>query len=379
MLLPTPSRFFRRRRRVSAAAVLAAALSAAAVVPAACRAQEPSGAAAAAPAGRPPSPIAGGRAEETLVYSGAADLRYRSADQETRGSYLAATRLQADWERAGLTGGFRGGARVQLLLETDGLGTRADRLRASEVYGFYDFALQGVSARVKVGQFVLPFGLLAVYDWPLQPLQPLYEKALGLRVDTGIQLVGEYGPFRYAGSITTGVGPNRSDFDANKVVTFRLARTVFTPFGPFEVGGSLMTGRGPVTTIDTELPASGTSGARRFVDKTRFAADGVYVFKPLTLRGEFVFGGDDEDAVWGYFAEADYEVTSRLSLIAFRRLCNFAQKPMSASSTGLGADYHFGNGLRVRALFEYQRDVPLPAGTSPLVVKRFTLQTRINF
>lgn len=317
---------------------------------------------------------------DQFVYTGAADLRYRNTDKETTGSYIAATRIQADWTRHdSFRDEVRGGARVQLLLETDGRGTQVNRLRASEVYGFYNFALSGVSARIKFGQFVLPFGLMAVYDTPLQPIQPLYEKSLGLRVDSGIALEGEYGPYRYAGAVTTGVGPNRSDFDADKVVTFRLARTVATPLGVLEVGGSLLSGRGPVTAFDTELPASGTSGSRRFVDKSRIAGDGQYFFGPVTLRGEIVFGGDNEEPVWGYFAEGNYQATPRLTLVAFRKLWNFPQKPQSAATTGAGLNYNFGSGFALRMLYEFQRDVPLPAGTPPVIVKRLTLQTRLNF
>ena len=317
---------------------------------------------------------------DTLTYAGTADIRYRDTDKETRGSYVAATRLQGDWTRRDVpSGAVKGGARVQVFLETDGRrGTAVNRLRASEVYAFYDFTLSGVSGRLRAGQFALPFGLTSVYD-PLQPVQPLYEKSLGLRVDAGVMLEGEYGPYGYAVSVTTGAGPNRSDFDANKMVSFRLNRVVETTVGRFEVGGSLLTGRGPRTAFDTELPASGTSDIRDFVDKTRFGGDGQYFFGALTLRGEIVFGGDGPDAVWGYFAEGNYRVTPRVTLVAMRKLWNFPQKPMSSATTGVGANYDFGGGVTLRALYEFQRDVPLPEGTRPEVVKRFTLQTRLRF
>lgn len=318
---------------------------------------------------------------DQITYGVAADLRHRDTDKEARGSTLSATRFQSDWLRKDpRTGAVQGGARVQLYLETDGRrDSSVNRLRASEVYGFYDFALSGVSARAKVGQFVLPFGLMAVYDTPLQLIQPLYEKSLGLRVDSGVMLEGQYGLYLYAVALTTGVGPNRSDADANKAITFRLSRTVPTDLGTFAVGGSLMSGRGPVTSFNTELPASGYSGARRYVDKTRFAGDGQYFFGAVTLRGEVVFGGEAEESVWGYFAEGNYKITPRATLVAFRRLWNFAEKPMASATTGAGIHYDFGKGFLIRALYEFQRDVPLPAGTSPVVVKRLTLQTRLDF
>lgn len=318
-------------------------------------------------------------ATTTTIVRGAADLRYRNGNRATRGSYIAALRLTADWtKRKPGTNITQGGARVQVYLEPDTPRTATDRLRASEVYGYYNFALPGVSAQVRAGQFALPFGLTAAYD-PLQPIQPLYDKALGTRVDTGIMLSGEYAPFHYAAAITTGTGPNRTDFDANKQIMFRLSRALDTRLGRVEVGGSLLTGRGPVTAFDTELPPSGTSGARQFVDKTRFAGDGQYFYGPLTARGEFVFGGDGEEPVWGYFAEGNYQTAPRLSLVAFRKRWTFPIKPQTATTSGLGFDYDMGRGFLLRTLFEYERQVPLPAGTDPIIIKRITIQTRLSF
>lgn len=318
---------------------------------------------------------------DILTLRGAADLRYRNANRATRGSYIPALRLTGDWvRRSAQNSDVRGGARVQFYLESDPPSTSTDRIRPSELYGFYNFALPGVSAQFRAGQFALPFGLTRAYD-PLQPIQPLYTKALGLRVDTGIMLEGEFLQYRYAGSITTGSGPNRGDRDSGKVYTFRLSRELETRLGRFEVGGTLMSGKGPITTFATELPASGTigAGAQDMVKKTRFAGDGQYFYGPLTARGEFVFGGDDEDPVWGYFAEGNYQVTPRLTAVAFRKRWTFPEKPQTATTTGVGINYDFGSGFIVRTLFEYERDVPLPAGSSPLVTKRIVIQTRLNF
>ena len=361
------------RARFAALAVLLAG-SGAGTIP--CRAQAP----AASPVSPAPLHSSATSKNAGWVYGGTADVRWRdSSDRETRGSYITATRLQGDWIGVvGRTGAARVGARIQLFLETEGQrNTAINHLRASEVYAFYNFSLQGGAAQLKAGQFVLPFGLAAVYD-PLQPVQPLYEKSVGLRVDTGMGLEGEYGPYRYTAALTTGSGPDRSDFDANRLVSFSLSRTVTTPVGVFEVGGSLLSGRGPVTSFDTQLPASGYSGAREFIDKTRIGGDGQYFFGLVALRGEIVFGGDNEEPVWGYFAEGNYRATPRLTLVALRKLWNFPQKPMSSATTGAGVNYDFGNGFTLRALYEFERQVPLPPVT-PIAVKRLTLQTRINF
>jgi hypothetical protein len=319
---------------------------------------------------------------DTFSTYGAADLRVRETDKEGDRSYLAATRLTTDWSRRDARSGlFVAGARVQFYVENGGERDLAggSRFRPGELYGQATFRLPALSlpARLTAGQFPLPFGLTSLYD-PLQPIQPLYEKSLGLRLDTGLLLEGEYAPYRYAVALTTGAGPNRLD-DTGTLVSFRLERTVATDLGRFVIGGSLLSGRAPVTAYDTQLPASGTTRARRFVDRTRFGADGQYLFGSVTLRGELVFGGDGPDAAWGYFVEGNYAATDRLTLVAMRRLWNFADGVQIASSTGLGANYDVGRGFTVRALYEFQRDVPLPAGTPPRVAKRLTLQTRLNF
>jgi hypothetical protein len=81
---------------------------------------------------------------DNYFYAGAVDLRYRtlttSRTQQTIGTYIAASRFTFDYIRANpATGDERGGARAQLLLEADKQGTRLNRIRLSELYGFYRF------------------------------------------------------------------------------------------------------------------------------------------------------------------------------------------------------------------------------------------------
>lgn len=324
------------------------------------------------------------RDPQTWLFGGALDWRYRNGSSDTRGSYIASGRYTLDYIRANpKDGDERGGARLQLVTESEGpRGTTLNRLRASELYAFYRFLLPGVDATVRVGQFVLPFGLAAVYDTPLQPIQPLYEKSLGLRIDTGAMLEGSYGSYRYFIAATTGSGPNRSDFDGNKTITVRLESTYRTQAesGRLQLGGSLLTGRGPVTTFGTQLPASGTSSARTFVDKTRVAGDAIYRLEKLTARGEVVFGADDQDPVWGYFGEGNLAVSGRVTAVGLMRSWKFGDKPQSSTALGMGANYQLGRGITLRALYEYERDVPSKAaGGKPTIEQRFTLQTRLNF
>lgn len=320
----------------------------------------------------------------TWLFGGALDWRYRNGSNDTRGGYIASGRYTLDYIRANpKDGDERGGARLQVVSESEGpRGTALNRLHASEAYVFYRFLLPGVDATVRAGQFVVPFGLAAVYDTPLQPIQPLYEKSLGLRIDTGAMLEGRYGPYRYYVAATTGSGPNRSDFDGNKVVMMRLESTFRTQAesGRLQLGGSLLTGRGPVTTFDTQLPASGISSARDFIDKTRMAADAIYRLEKLEARGEVVFGADGQNPVWGYFGEANLAVARKTTAVGMLKSWKFGDKPQSATALGLGANYELSKGLTLRALYEYERDVPSKtAGGKPTIEQRFTLQTRLNF
>ena len=333
------------------------------------------------------APIPLYRNRNNLFFAGAADVRYKTQTTNndantTVGSYIAASRFTADYVRANpVTGEERGGARVQILLENNRRGTQLNKVRASELYAYYRFQFPGVSANVRVGQFVLPFGLLAVYDTPLQPIQPLYEKSLGLRVDTGVMLEGDYGLYHYAGSITNGSGPNRlvNDTNRNKVIAFRLERTVESRIGRFQVGGSILSGRLPVTNFATELPPSGVSGARDYIDKTRFAGDGEYFLGKLVARGEVVFGGDGQNPVYGYFAEGDYRIHRRVGAVAEIKRWNFPVRPQTATTLGAGLNFDIGGGLTLRTLYEFERDVPQAAGARADVQRRITVQTRLSF
>lgn len=324
-----------------------------------------------------------------FLFDGAADVRYRTetanprASATTVGSYVAASRLTAEFVRVNPeTGVERGGARIQGLLENDKGGTALNRVRASEAYAFYRFPFPGVSATIRGGQFVIPFGLAAVYDTPLQPIQSLYEKSVGLRVDTGVMLEGEYGLYHYAGSITTGSGPDRAYRDGTPgqhVIAFRLARAVETRYGRFQVGGSLLNGTLPVTTSDYVLPPSGYVHTHNYVNKSRFAGDGEYFLGKLTARGEAIFGADNQNSVYGYFGEANYQFVPRTQAVAYVKNWNFPVRPQHLSSEGAGLNYDLGGGLVLRGLYEFEREVPPTLGAAPTVIRRITVQTRLNF
>lgn len=325
-----------------------------------------------------PFPVYAGR--RNWLLDNTLDIRYTNAHRGPRGLFLSALRTTADYIIADKkTGREKGGARVQILAEPDELGQSSIRgLRSSELYAFYVFNVAKAEANVKLGQFVLPFGLSAVYDTPLQPIQTLYGPSVGLRIDSGVMVDGYAGPYRYAAALSTGSGPNRRDLAGGIVQSFRLERNFLTQSGRIQIGGSLLSGKLPVTAYNTELPASGVSTAEEFVDKTRFAADASYYLSKLTVRGELQFGADDQRQVWGYFGEGRYDFANGKTAIATVRRWNFGHKPQGVTLLGAGVNFELKNGLTIRTLYEYERAKP-SATSSSIVDRRFTIQTRVRF
>jgi hypothetical protein len=76
---------------------------------------------------------------------------------------------------------------------------------------------------IRVGQAVIPFGLLADYDTHTQIIQTQYARTLGLRLDPGIGFQGDLGKTAYALWVSNGTGPYLMDNNRNKVVTARIA------------------------------------------------------------------------------------------------------------------------------------------------------------
>ena len=140
-----------------------------------------------------------------------------------------------------------------------------------------------------------------------------------------------------------------------------------------------MTGTLPVTNFAYELPPSGFAGTENYVQKSRFAGDGEYFLGKLIARGEVIFGADNQDSVYGYFGETDYQFRKRTQAVAYLKTWDFPVKPQQKSELGAGINYDLGGGILLRSLYEFERDTPQTAGINPTVIRRITLQTRLNF
>lgn len=175
------------------------------------------------------------------------------------------------------------------------------RIRPYQVYLQYKGPLG--KWNVRAGHYLLPFGLLATYDTERLLLQGLERTSLGIRKDSGIQVLGRFGSWDYAASVSNGLGDVKFvDSRANPVVAGRLAHVS----GDLQVGFSTLMGS---ALIDREF-GIGQSRLR----ERRFAIDTTKSFGPLTVRSEAMAGTDNGRAVGGGVFLGDYALTPRWEL-----------------------------------------------------------------
>lgn len=333
-----------------------------------------------------PNPIPLG---QELLVSGALDLRTRTSNTGRSGGVWVST-AEVDLQRPVSTkGATRGNFYLQLIAESPPDQPHTRDVQVGEAYFIYRLPVEtdfDSTAYVKIGQFPLPFGLLAVYDPHLLILQPLYSQSLGVRNDFGVAVSGRaYGFLNYDLAITTGTGPNHLYATPNRVVTFRLGRTFTTRYGVVNVGGSLLQGRLPITDITAqnpfavELPPSGRVRADRggFVSKSRLGGDASYGFKRVVARGEVVVGADGDQRILGYYVEGNYSASKRVSVVAARSLFVYPRGSSTASQEAAGLTYAVSENLTCRALYQYLRDVPRDGSAG--IRHRLTFQILLRF
>lgn len=193
---------------------------------------------------------------------------------------------------------------------------------------------------VRAGHFLLPFGLLATYDTERLILRGLEETSLGIRKDTGAQVLGRFGDWDYAVAVTDGLSDVRfRDSHARPVLTSRLAYVK----GEFQVGASVLIGN---VLLDPEFNI-GTG----FVSERRAGIDLTKSFGPLTLRGEALGGTDDGRGVGGGIVLADYALTPKLEINI--RYANW-YKSDTRQFIGAGFTYQLRPGLFARAADNYE-------------------------
>jgi hypothetical protein len=163
---------------------------------------------------------------------------------------------------------------------------------------------------IRVGQAVIPFGLLADYDIHTKIIQTPFARTLGLRLDPGLGVLGVLGQTDYKLWVSNGNGPDMMDNDRGKVVTARVAPRFLLGDADVTLGVSGLAGSLPYWPLDS-LPQM-DEGPRSYSMKYRLGLDNTTDWGPLTIRLEGTIGKDSvlsQPPVFGYYGEARYAVT----------------------------------------------------------------------
>jgi hypothetical protein len=221
---------------------------------------------------------------------------------ETRDIVTALIQVRAGGAMSGWTSGFHFG----------------------EAYALFPLGLS--LPTIRVGQAVIPFGLLADYDIHTQIIQTPFARTLGLRLDPGLGVLGALGLLDYRLWLSNGNGPDMMDNDRGKVVTARLAPRFLLGDADVTLGLSGLAGSLPYWSLDSLSQM--VEGPRLYASKYRLGLDNSVDWGPLTMRLEGVAGKDagswtrsesSADSVmslvFGYYGEARYAVTRWLEPI----------------------------------------------------------------
>ncbi len=208
---------------------------------------------------------------------------------------------------------------------------------------------------IKVGQAVIPFGLLADYDTHTQIIQTPFAKTLGLRLDPGLGVLGQLGHTDYKLWVSNGNGPDAMDNDRGKVVTARVAPRFLLGDADVTLGLSGLAGSLPYWSLDS-LPQM-DEGPRFYRVKYRLGLDNTTDWGPLTMRLEGTAGKDStmsQQTVFGYYGEARYAVTRWLEpMLAYDGFHTFEG---SARTLSVGLNYYPPDISSFEIQTAYQRD-----------------------
>lgn len=197
---------------------------------------------------------------------------------------------------------------------------------------------------IRAGHYILPFGLLSDYDTERLILKTIEDLSLGIKLDTGIELLGFWGDFDYAVSVSQGVGQNRlTDIDNDKLITARIGwQGEDISVGLSGLIGKVLTEKSSV--IRGEISSNSVYEKRLGLDLTKYLGQ-------LTLRGELDIGEDKNDIIGGGLLKADYALTPKLELNL--KYAHWQRKG-GRNFIGAGFSYQLFKGLFLRIADEYQ-------------------------
>ena len=168
---------------------------------------------------------------------------------------------------------------------------RGRQMHFSNYYGVFNFGVG--KPKLRIGQFIVPFGTLAEYDTHLMVLQTPYARTLGIRMDRGLELDALRAGMDLRLSVTSGDGRGRHD--GGYAAVARAARDYERGNDTFRLGLSALHGKNmPVLeTMPDPLPMGEESAPLEWVSKDRLAADLDWLHGRDNIRAELVAGWDD--------------------------------------------------------------------------------------
>lgn len=221
---------------------------------------------------------------------------------------------------------------LELNAETPMAG-RARQMHFSNAYALINTGVD--SPRLKLGQFVVPFGTLAEYDTHGIVLQTPYARTLGVRLDRGFSLEGSSDEWDYWLAVTSGDGRERHD--DGYAVTARAARDYEFGDDFLRVGFSGLAGREmPVFPTNAMSIPMGMDDMVTHHDKWRTGLDFDWLHGIDNIRAELVFGSDGGDPVDGQWLSYNHPFSYDEDVTV--QADRWHQD--DGESLGLGAQYH---------------------------------------
>jgi hypothetical protein len=225
-----------------------------------------------------------------------------------------------------------------------------EELRHSHLYQVYG-QYKGPLGRwnLRLGRYLVPFGLHAYYDTE-RLLLPAHEaEALGFKLDEGLLLHGFAGGLDYALSVSRGFG--------RATPSARLG----WQGEELRLGLSYLYGRLPSFADEESVGLDELQEGARLIDKHRAALDYEQLLGPVTLRAEPLLGTDEKTLVFGGYAEAgyllspDWEVTANGAFLRSARVG-------TRWRTGVALSYRLLPGVFVRGAYLHRDDFGVRTG-----------------
>jgi len=184
--------------------------------------------------------------------------------------------------------------------------SRATDVWGIEVHNAYAAYKVAFGHRLRLGHFDVPFGLEPVVDTHGTLLQTLAMSSTGFKQDWGVGLAGGLGALDYQVAAQIGSGMALRRKDGSFVAAGRVGASAGGNAG---AGVSLLCGRVLESMGMETIPANRLT-SNDAIEKRLAALDGNYLYGPVLLEGEMIYGESGGRPVFGYLAQADCTVQS---------------------------------------------------------------------